>query len=458
MAHTSSTSPGGHAVPADDKAVIAKAARRLIPLIMILYVCAYLDRVNISFAALQMNADLGFSNAVYGLGASMFFVSYFIFEVPSNLILDKVGPRRWIARIMITWGIVSACMAFVQGEKSFYLLRFLLGVAEAGFFPGIVMYISYWFPKSYRARFTSIFMMSIPVSGLIGSPISGYVLDHMNGIAGLAGWKWMFIIEAVPAFVLGFACLWLLTDRPAKAAWLEPAERDRLEAILDEERRSLEAVRKYKLSEAFTSPGVLLLAGILFCIVFGVTGIAFFLPQIIKSFGFSNTAVGFLSVLPFLAGVCAMYLWARHSDMKREKIGHLGAALVLASVGFVFTTFVLGNHAAALVGLIVAAAGVYAANTMLWTLPTSLLTGTAAAAAVALINSLANLSGILAPPLLGWSHDVTGGFAATGAIFAGFVILGALLTWAFSRSELAASERANRAKESHGIAAHRRSA
>jgi ACS family tartrate transporter-like MFS transporter len=405
-----------------------------------------------------MNADLGFSNAVYGLGASMFFVSYFIFEVPSNLILDKVGPRRWIARIMITWGIVSACMAFVQGEKSFYLLRFLLGVAEAGFFPGIVMYISYWFPKSYRARFTSIFMMSIPVSGLIGSPISGYVLDHMNGAAGLAGWKWMFIIEAVPAFVLGFACLWLLTDRPAKAAWLAPAERDRLETILDEERRSLEAVRKYKLSEAFTSPGVLLLAGILFCIVFGVTGIAFFLPQIIKSFGFSNTAVGFLSILPFLAGVCAMYLWARHSDMKGEKIRHLGAALLLAAVGFVFTTFVLGNHAAALVGLIVAAAGVYAANTMLWTLPTSLLTGTAAAAAVALINSLANLSGILAPPLLGWSRDVTGGFAATGAIFAGFVILGALLTWAFSRSELAASERANKSKESHGIAAHRRSA
>ncbi|WP_198298366.1 MFS transporter [Bordetella genomosp. 8] len=449
---------GAYTGSIEDRQVIGKAARRLIPLIMILYVCAYLDRVNISFAALQMNADLGLSNAVYGFGASMFFVSYFLFEVPSNLVLDKVGPRRWIARIMISWGIVSGCMAFVQGETSFYALRFLLGVAEAGFFPGIVMYISYWFPKSYRARFTSIFMMSIPVSGLIGSPISGSILDGMNGVGGLAGWQWMFIVEALPAVVLGIACLWLLTDRPSKATWLAPAERDRLESMLAHERASLEAVRKYKLSEAFTSPGVLLLAGILFCIVFGTTGIAFFLPQIIKSFGFSNTAVGFLSVLPYLGGVCAMYLWARHSDLKREKIRHLGVALVLAAVGFVFTTLMLGNHAAALFGLVVAAAGVYAANTMLWTLPTSLLTGTAAAAAVALINSLANLSGILAPPLLGWSRDVTGGYAATGIIFAAFVVLGALLTWAFWHSELAAGERHPNTKESHGIAAHRRSA
>lgn len=442
MAHIGSTSTGVHAISADDKAAIAKAARRLIPLIMILYVCAYLDRINISFASLQMNADLGLSNAVYGFGASMFFVSYFLFEVPSNLLLDKVGPRRWIARIMITWGIVSACMIFVQGEKSFYALRFLLGVAEAGFFPGIVMYISYWFPQLYRARFTSIFMMSIPVSGLIGSPISGYILDNMHEVAGLPGWKWMFLVEAAPAVVLGIACLWLLTDRPAKAHWLAAAERDRLEAILDRERHNLEAVRKYKLSEAFTSPGVLLLAGILFCIVFGTTGIAFFLPQIIKSFGFSNTTVGFLSVLPYLAGICAMYLWARYADLKGKKIRPLGAALILAAAGFIFTTAMLGNHAAALIGLMISAAGVYAANTVLWTLPTSLLTGTAAAAATALINSLANLSGILAPPLLGWSRDATGGFAATGMIFAGFVILGALLTWAFSRSELGKGEHA----------------
>lgn len=424
-----------------DTRVITKAARRLIPLIMILYVCAYLDRVNISFASLQMNADLKLSNAVYGLGASMFFVSYFLFEVPSNLILDKVGPRRWIARIMVTWAIVSGCMAFVQGETSFYVLRFLLGMAEAGFFPGVVMYISYWFPQTYRARFTSIFLMSIPVSGLIGSPVSGLILDHMNGLGGLAGWQWVFIVEAVPALILGIACLWLLTDRPARATWLEPHERDRLEAILAAERKSMETVRKYRLSEAFTSPGVLLLAGILFCIVFGTTGIAFFLPQIIKSFGFSNTTVGFLGVLPYLAGVIAMYLWASHADVKQEKIGHLGAALVLAAAGFIFTTFVLGNTAAALVGLMVAAAGVYAANTMLWTLPTSLMTGTAAAAAVAFINSLANLSGIVAPPLLGWSKDATGGFALAGAIFTGFVVLGALLTWAFSHSELAQGAR-----------------
>jgi ACS family tartrate transporter-like MFS transporter len=443
---------GAYSGSDEDKRIVAKAARRLIPLLIILYICAYLDRVNISFASLQMNADIGLSNAVYGFGASMFFVSYFLFEVPSNLILDKVGPRVWIARIMVTWGIVSACMIFVQGEKSFYAMRFLLGVAEAGFFPGIVMYISYWFPQSYRARFTGIFLMSIPLSGLIGSPISGTILDGMNGVGGLAGWKWMFIVEAAPAVIMGIACLWLLTDRPSKANWLEPNERDRLEAILAHERSKVEAVRKYRLSEAFTSPGVLLLAGILFCIVFGVTGIAFFLPQIIKSFGFSNTAVGFLSILPYLAGVVSMYLWARHSDIKHEKIGHLGAALALGVVGFVFTVLVLGNHTLALIGLMIAAAGIYSANTMLWTLPTSLLTGTAAAAAVALINSLANLSGIVAPPLLGWSKDVSGGFALTGVIFASFVALGLVLTWVFSCSELAKADRqAN--KESHGIAA-----
>jgi ACS family tartrate transporter-like MFS transporter len=454
MAQLRQAANGAYSGSGEDQRIVGKAAKRLMPLLIILYICAYLDRVNISFASLQMNADVGLSTAVYGIGASMFFVSYFLFEVPSNLILDKVGPRVWIARIMVTWGIVSACMIFVQGEKSFYALRFLLGVAEAGFFPGIVMYISYWFPQAYRARFTGIFLMSIPLSGLIGSPISGTILDHMNGTLGLAGWKWLFIVEAAPAVVMGILCLWLLTDRPAKANWLAPKERDRLEEILAYERSKVESVRKYRLAEAFTSPGVLLLAGILFCIVFGVTGIAFFLPQIIKSFGFSNTAVGFLSILPYLAGVVSMYLWARHSDIKREKIGHLGAALLLGVVGFIFTVLVLGNNTLALLGLMVAAAGVYSANTMLWTLPTSVLTGTAAAGAVALINSLANLSGIVAPPLLGWSKDATGGFALTGIIFASFVALGLVLTFVFSRSELAKAARLEN-KESHGTAAHR---
>jgi ACS family tartrate transporter-like MFS transporter len=421
----------------EDERIVHKASRRIIPFLIVLYLFAYLDRVNISFASLQMNADLGFSSTVYGFGASMFFVAYFFCEVPSNLALSKFGARIWIARIMITWGLISAAMAFVSGEKSFYALRFLLGVAEAGFFPGIVVYLGSWFPRHYRARITGVFLMAIPLSGLIGSPISGLLLDHMNGAYGFAGWQWMFIIEGVPAVLLGIACLWLLTERPAEASWLAPAERNRLEDILARERSNLEAVHTYKLADAFVNPGVLLLAGVLFCIVFGVTGIAFFLPQIIKSFGYSNTATGFLSAIPYLCGAVTMVLWARRSDAKRERIGHLSAAMLLGALGFIVTTFTLSMHSIALLGLIVAAIGVFCANPILWTLPTSLMTGTAAAAAVALINSVANLSGIVAPPLLGWSRDATGGFAAAGMIFTAILLFGVLLVWIFSRSKMA---------------------
>ena len=337
----------------EDQRIVHKASKRIIPFLILLYFFAYLDRVNISFASLQMNADLGFSSTVYGFGASMFFVAYFFFEVPSNLALSKFGARIWIARIMITWGLISAGMAFVSGERSFYALRFLLGVAEAGFFPGILVYLGSWFPRHYRARITGVFLMAIPLSGLIGSPVSGLLLDQMNGAYGIAGWQWMFIIEGVPALLLGISCLWLLAERPAEASWLAPAERTRLEDILAKERSNLEAVHTYKLADAFVNPGVLLLAGVLFCIVFGVTGIAFFLPQIIKSFGYSNTATGFLSAIPYLCGAVTMVLWARRSDAKRERIGHLTAAMLLGALGFIVTTFTLGIHSIALLGLIV---------------------------------------------------------------------------------------------------------
>jgi ACS family tartrate transporter-like MFS transporter len=425
------------ALTRQDEAIVRKVSKRLIPFLISLYLFAYLDRVNISFASLQMNADLGFSSTVYGLGASIFFVGYFVFEVPSNLALAKFGARIWIARIMITWGLISTGMAFVSGERSFCALRLLLGIAEAGFFPGIMVYLGSWFPRDYRARITGVFLMASPLSGLVGSPISGLLLDHMNGIAGLSGWQWMFVVEGVPALLLGLCCLWLLTDRPSQAAWLEPAERDRLETILAKERSNVEAVHKFTLADALTSPAVLLLAGILFCIVFGVTGIAFFLPQIIKSFGFTNTIVGFLSAIPYLCGAVTMSLWARRSDARRERIGHLVVPMLIGAGGFVITTFTLGMHAVALLGLVIAAIGVFCANPILWTLPTSLLTGTAAAAAVALINSVGNLSGLVAPPLLGWSRDATGGFAAAGMIFTAILLLGVVLVWIFSRGKLA---------------------
>ncbi len=422
-----------------DNLIVARAAKRIVPYLILLYIFAFLDRVNISFAALQMNADLGFSTTVYGVGASLFFVGYFFFEVPSNLALAKFGPRVWIARIMITWGVISTGMAFITGDKSFYAMRLLLGIAEAGFFPGIVVYLGSWFPREFRASITGVFMMAIPLSGLIGNPISGLLLDHMSGAGGLKGWQWMFVIEGVPAFLLGLSCLWLLPSRPKDAKWLTPAEQERLEAILAAERASLETARKYKLSEAFTNPGVLLLAGVLYCVVFGITGIAFFLPQIIKSFGYSNTNVGFLSAVPYLCGATAMVFWSRRSDRKRERIGHIVVAILTGAGGFLLTTLFLDNHALAMLGLVVAAIGLFAANPVIWTLPTSVMTGTAAAAAVALINSVANLSGVVGPPLLGKSVDMTGSFVAAGAIFTGTLLVGAALILVFSRSQLAAS-------------------
>ncbi len=431
------TAAGDTADAVSDDLIVAKAAKRIVPYLIILYIFAFLDRVNISFASLQMNADLGFSTTVYGIGASLFFVGYFFFEVPSNLALARFGPRLWIARIMITWGVISTGMAFVSGDKSFYAMRLLLGIAEAGFFPGIVVYLGSWFPRAYRASITGVFMMAIPLSGLIGNPISGLLLDNMTGVAGLGGWQWMFIIEGIPAVLLGVSCLWLLPARPRDAAWLTVAEQARLEDLLMRERESLESVRSYKLSEAFTTPGILLLAGILFCVVFGITGIAFFLPQIIKSFGYSNTSVGFLSAVPYLCGATAMVLWSRRSDRKRERIGHIVIAILTGASGFLLTTLSLDIHALAMLGLVIAAVGLFAANPVIWTLPTSVMTGTAGAAAVALINSVANLSGVVAPPLLGWSRDVTGGFAAAGAIFTGTLLVGAVLVFVFSRSKLA---------------------
>jgi ACS family tartrate transporter-like MFS transporter len=420
-----------------DAALMKKLMWKIIPFLMLLYFVAFLDRVNISFASLQMNADLGLSSIAYGFGASMFFIGYFLFEVPSNLVLAKVGARVWIARIMITWGIVSFCMAFVTGEKSFYALRFLLGVSEAGFFPGVMVYIGRWFPISYRARVTGIFMVAIPLSGLIGSPVSGLILDGMNGIGGMRGWQWMFIIEALPALILGVACLRMLADRPSEVRWLTPQEKERLETIMESERKALNASGEYKkLSTAFTNPAILLLAGTLFCIVFGTTGIAFFLPQIIKSFGYSDTVVGYLSAVPYLAGAIAMVFWGRHSDAKRERVWHLIGSFSLAAFGFIVLAQMLNVHSVAMVGLILAAMGVYASNVVMWSLPTSLLTGTTAAAAVAFINSLANLSGIVAPSLLGWSRQTTGSFAATGFIFFGFMMCGIVLMLLFRNTTL----------------------
>src|SRR4030081_1960378 len=303
---------------------------RLIPFLVLAYFLAYLDRVNLGFAALTMNAELKFSPTVFSWGAGIFFIGYFIFEVPSNLALEKFGASRWIARIMVTWGIISACMALVSGVWSFYGLRFLLGVAEAGFFPGIILYLTYWYPAEYRARFLAAFAIAVPVSTVIGAPISGLLLG-LDGALGLKGWQWLFIIEGIPSVLLGIVTWFYLTDRPAKAGWLTAEQKAWLSAKLQSEIAAKQAAKHLTLGQALTSPKVITLSLIYFGFVGALYGMQFWLPQIVKAFGLTNAQTGFVTAIPFLFGTIAMILWGRHSDAQRKRVAHVGLPLRLTA-------------------------------------------------------------------------------------------------------------------------------
>jgi len=304
---------------------------RLIPFLVLAYFFSYLDRVNLGFAALTMNADLKFSPLVFAWGAGIFFIGYVLFEVPSNLALEKFGASRWIARIIVTWGIVSMLMVTVSGEVSFYVLRFLLGVAEAGFFPGIILYLTYWYPAEYRARFLAAFGIAVPISTVIGAPISGLLLG-LDGVAGLKGWQWLFIIEGIPAVLLGIVSWFFLTDRPEHANWLKPEQKAWLAAKLNSEIAAKEAVKRVTLGEALSSPKVITLALIYFGFVAALYGMQFWLPQIVKAFGLSNAQTGFVTAIPYLFGTIAMIFWARHSDSSRERVFHVGAPFFLTAI------------------------------------------------------------------------------------------------------------------------------
>jgi ACS family tartrate transporter-like MFS transporter len=404
-----------------ERVVIAKVTRRLVPFLILCYFLAYLDRVNLGFAALTMNDDLGFSPTVFGWGAGIFFFGYFLFEVPSNLLLDRFGARRWIARIMISWGLISTAMILVRGEQGFYAIRFLLGVAEAGFFPGIIYFLTTWFPNAYRARVVGLFMIAVPLSSLIGAPLSGEILDAMDDVAGLAGWQWLFILEGLPSVAVGIAVLLWLTDRPDQAQWLSAEERDWLEGRLATERNQREKVRVYGVWESLRDPSVLLLGLLYFCIVVGLYGVGFWMPQILEGLGsFTNLEVGLLTAIPYgFAAVCMM-LWGRHSDRAGERHWHLAAALLLGSVGFVLVG-ASDDLLLKMVGLCMAAVGIYAGLGPFWSLPSLFLTGTAAAAGIALINSIGNLGGFAGPYLIGWLKQASGGFQS------GLTALGAAL-------------------------------
>ncbi|MBC7482516.1 MAG: MFS transporter [Rhizobacter sp.] len=409
-------------------AVYRKVGLRLIPLLFICYIAAYLDRVNVGFAKLQMQSALQFSDAIYGLGAGIFFIGYFIFEIPSNILLHKAGARRWIARIMISWGLLSAASMFVWSPMSFYVIRFLLGAAEAGFFPGIILYLTYWYPAERRGRATSLFMTAVAFAGIIGGPLSGWILKSMDGMNGWAGWQWLFLLEGLPSLALGFVVLFFLDDRVRDAKWLTQAERDLIcRDIAAEESTKAEG----GVFDALFNPKVWLLALVYFCFVSGLYGISFWLPTIIKSIGVADPLdVGLLSAIPWSFGVVAMYLTARSADRHRERRWHAALAAITGAAGLVLSVSFHANPVMSMVGLTIATMGIMTTLPVFWGLPTALLGGTAAAAGIAFINSFGNLSGFSAPFLIGVIKDITHSTDAGLHLLAAFLVLGAMLVLA----------------------------
>src|SRR4051794_25556937 len=389
-----------------EQRTIAKVTSRLVPFLILCYFVAYLDRVNVSFAALTMNKDLGLSASAFGFGAGIFFLAYFLFEVPSNLFLERVGARKWIARIMLTWGLISGSMAFITGEKGFFVLRVLLGIAEAGFFPGIIFFLTLWFPAVYRARIIGYFMAAIPLSTVIGAPVSGLLLG-LDGYFGLRGWQWLFILEATPALVLSLVVLLYLTDRPTDAAWLQADEREWLIDRLARERRHRESVRRYSVIQALLSVKVWALSFVYFGAVATNYGLSFFLPQIVKGFGVSNVQAGLIAALPYVVGVVGIVLWGRRSDRKLERRFHLAFPLFVASAGIAVST-TLSDPALKMAALSVAGFGIFGCLPVFWTYPTAFLSGAAAAGGIAMINSIGNLAGFAGPFAMGRLKDLTG--------------------------------------------------
>jgi ACS family tartrate transporter-like MFS transporter len=379
---------------------IRKITWRLIPFLMLLYFVAFLDRINVGFAALTMNKDVGLTSQMFGLGAGIFFLGYFAFEVPSTVILHKVGARFWIGRVMITWGLVSIAMAFIRGPISFYVLRFLLGLAEAGFFPGIILYLSYWFPANHRSTITAMFMAAAPIAGFIGSPVSG-VLMELNGLAGLRGWQWLFLLEGFPALVLGFITFRFLTDRPADASWLAPDERDWLSSAIRQEQTCIKDPSSRSLWRALADWKVLALSLAYFGTSAGLYTIGFWAPLIVKGLGFSVFRVGLLVAIPNLIAVIGMILWSRNSDRTGERYWHAAIACLIGAIGMAVAARAGSSIFLAIAGLSLTAFGVSAAKPPLWCLPTTFFAGTGAAASIGLINSLGTLGGFAGPYMIG---------------------------------------------------------
>jgi len=405
---------------------VAKVSRRLVPFLITCFFVAYLDRVNVGFAALTMNKDLGLTASQYGFGAGVFFLAYFFFEVPSNLLLNRFGARKWIARIMFTWGLISGAMAFISGPTAFYVLRALLGIAEAGFFPGIIFYLTLWFPSVYRARIIGFFMAAIPLSTVLGAPASGLILG-LDGMMGLKGWQWLFLTEAAPSLILAAVVYYYLTDRPSDAMWLDGEERAWLVDRLAAEESQRKAARHYSVKDALLNPKVFALSLVYFGAVATNYGSSFFLPQIVKAFGLSNAQTGFVAALPYVVGLFSIVMWSQRSDRKRERVFHTAFPLFVASAGIAVST-ALPDPVWKMVALSVAGWGIFGTLPVFWTLPTAFLSGAAAAGGIALINSIGNLAGFFGPYVMGWLKDWTGAYTAgllclSGAGFVAMIIV-----------------------------------
>jgi MFS transporter, ACS family, tartrate transporter len=409
-----------------EQSTMRKVYWRLLPLAVLAYFLCYLDRINVGFAALTMNKDLCLDAATYGMAAGAFFWGYFRFEVPSNIILEKVCARIWIARIMVSWGLLSAATAFCTGPWSFFTMRFLLGLAEAGLFPGMILFFTYWFPDWHRARIVSGFTMALPIAVAAGAPISTAILSGFHGVLGLAGWQWMFILEAVPTVVVGFVVLFFITDRPNLAHWLDDDERGWLIGALETERNLIEASRKVGFWESFWNPKVLLLTLNYFGIVGASLGMLLFLPQIVKQLGLTTMQVGWVSMIPYICGAISMLAWGWFSDRVGERRWNLFWACVVATVGLIIAAKTIGT-VWALAGMSIAAIGFYGSKGPFWTMPSMVLTGTAAASGIAWINAIGNLGGFFGPTAVGWAKDYTGGFSGGLYALAGFSLVSALV-------------------------------
>ena len=397
--------------PEFEKATYSKITWRLMPFLFICYMLAYMDRVNVGFAKLQMQQDLRMSDSVYGLGAGIFFVSYFFFEVPANMILQKVGARLWLGPIMILWGLISSATLFVHSAASYYALRFALGIAESGFFPGVILYLTFWYTRTHRARMVATFMSAIPLSGVFAGPLSGWILGRMSGVGQLRGWQWLFLIEGIPSAVAGIMAIFLLVDSPSKAKWLAPEERDLLLWRLHEEEevKRREGEVRYRLMDAFRSGKVWLLCVVYFGMVMGNYGLQFWLPQTISdSLTKDPWHIGLISAIPWGLGAIAMILYGHHSDATGERRWHVGLAGIVGALAFAASSLPGMSGTAAFVALTVAAITVLCAHATFWALPTALLSGTAAATGIAWVNSVGNLAGYVSSYVIGTIRDATG--------------------------------------------------